>query len=98
MRVHDSADHVSERGADWNRCEKNREHAPAFFFWKKIGEQRRRDCAVRGLADANGRARREQARESARPSAERSRKAPNADANCEQARPIQPIAERAEDR
>jgi len=42
MSTDQSADHVAERAANWNRCAKNRHDATPRFDWKKIGQDRRR--------------------------------------------------------
>src|SRR5206468_5548963 len=53
MSTDQSADHIAERAANWNRRAKNRHDATPRFDWKKIRQDRRRRWSVAAFANPN---------------------------------------------
>lgn len=97
MRVEDSAQHVAERGADWNGAVEDR-HDPAKPLDRKIVRQnRRRDRSVCRFPDADRRAGDEQHRKRRNQPAGRRCDTPERHAERDQTEAGHAVAERAED-
>src|SRR2546422_3542705 len=80
LPIYQPTDDVSERRADGDRGEEDREHPAASLAREVVGQERRGDRAVGRFTDAHRSSGREQRRVARRQARERRRHAPNRDA------------------